>query len=173
MFFESWYGLFRVITVACLAYFALVLVLRSSGKRTLSKMNAFDLVVTVALGSTLATVILSKDVALLEGIVAFVTLALLQFVVSWLSVRFPSFEGIVKSEPTLLVHRGAFLSDNMRRMRITRSEILSALRINGTGTTEVDAVVLETDGTMSVIQSGKGEHSLDSLGTMAPERSKL
>jgi uncharacterized membrane protein YcaP (DUF421 family) len=70
MFFDSWTGLGRVLVVGTLAYFALVLTLRVSGKRTLSKLNAFDLVVTVALGSTLATVLLSKDVALAEGLLA-------------------------------------------------------------------------------------------------------
>ena len=68
--FDSWGALGRIILVGALAYFALVLILRASGKRTLSKLNAFDLVVTVALGSTLATVLLSKDVALAEGVVA-------------------------------------------------------------------------------------------------------
>ncbi|MDP9439064.1 MAG: DUF421 domain-containing protein, partial [Actinomycetota bacterium] len=60
MVFDSWVGLFRVAAVGTAAYFALVLLLRISGKRTLSKINAFDLVVTVALGSTLATVLLSS-----------------------------------------------------------------------------------------------------------------
>ena len=67
MFFDGWAGLLRVLVVGALAYAALVLLLRVSGKRTLSKMNAFDLVVTVALGSTLATVLPSRDVALAEG----------------------------------------------------------------------------------------------------------
>jgi uncharacterized membrane protein YcaP (DUF421 family) len=63
MFFDSWDGLLRVVVVGILAYTGLVLLLRISGKRTLSKMNAFDFVVTVALGSTLATILLSSDVA--------------------------------------------------------------------------------------------------------------
>lgn len=65
-----------------LAYVALVVLLRVSGKRTLSKMNAFDLVVTVALGSTLATVLMAKDVALAEGVFAFALLIGLQLFVS-------------------------------------------------------------------------------------------
>ena len=56
MLFDSWAGLGRTLLVGPLAYVALVLLLRISGKRTLTKLNAFDLVVTVALGSTLATV---------------------------------------------------------------------------------------------------------------------
>ena len=71
MFFNGWIGLARVILVGAFAYFGLIILLRISGKRTLSKMNVFDLIVTVALGSTLATVLLSKDIALAEGITAF------------------------------------------------------------------------------------------------------
>lgn len=67
MFFDSWDGLLWVVVVGVLAYAVLILLLRVSGKCTLSKMHAFDLVVTVALGSTLATVLLSESVALAEG----------------------------------------------------------------------------------------------------------
>ena len=84
----------------------LLLLLRVSGKRTLTKMNAFDLVVTVALGSTLATVMLTKSVALAEGLTAFVLLIFLQFVLTWLFVRSQAASRLVKSEPTLLVYQG-------------------------------------------------------------------
>ena len=102
MFFDGWTGLLRVLVVGTLAYAALVLLLRATGKRALSKMNAFDLVVTVALGSTLATVLLSKDVALAEGVLAF-ALLLLQFAITWLSVRSEGVQGLVKAEPRLLL----------------------------------------------------------------------
>ena len=87
MLFDSWAGLGRVLLVGTLAYVALVLLLRISSKRTLGKLNAFDLVVTVALGSTLATVLLSKSVALAEGVLALGLLILLQYLIAWLSVR--------------------------------------------------------------------------------------
>src|ERR671917_1435538 len=109
MLFDTWLELGRVVLVGILAYLALVLFLRLSGKRTLSKMNAFDLVVTVALGSTLATVLLSKDVALAEGVLAFMLLIFLQFAIAWLSVRSDAFQGIVKSQPKLLLHCGRLL----------------------------------------------------------------
>ncbi|GGF76199.1 hypothetical protein GCM10011402_31190 [Paracoccus acridae] len=78
IFFDSWQGLLRVLVVGIAAYAALILMLRGSGKRTLSKMNAFDLIVTVALGSTLATVLLSNSVPLLEGILGLALLVYLQ-----------------------------------------------------------------------------------------------
>ena len=91
-----------------LAYIALVVLLRVSGKRTLSKMNAFDLVVTVALGSTLATVLLSKNVALLEGVLAFALLIFLQFVITWLSVRAQGIGSLEDVEAVVLETDGTF-----------------------------------------------------------------
>lgn len=67
MVFQNWEGLARTAVVGTLAYAALILFLRVSGKRTLAKLNAFDLVVTVALGSTLSAVLLQESIALAEG----------------------------------------------------------------------------------------------------------
>lgn len=154
MIFDTWFGLLRVVVVGTAAYAALVLLLRVSGKRTLAKLNAFDLVVTVALGSTLATVLLSESVALVEGLTAFALLAGLQYAVAWLSVRSPRFGALVKSEPSLLLHRGRFLDEAMRRQRVTRDEVVSALRSSGLARPgDAAAVVLETDGSLSVVRA--------------------
>lgn len=153
MWFDSWSDLGRLLVVGPLAYLALVAVLRTSGARTLSKLNAFDLVVTVALGSTLATVLLSTDVSLAEGVLALVVLVLLQYVVSWSSLRWPAVESVVKSQPVLLYRRG-FLTASMRRARVTEDEVRQAARGSGWASMEdVAAVVLETDGTLSVLSS--------------------
>jgi uncharacterized membrane protein YcaP (DUF421 family) len=154
-FFDSWSSLLRTLVVGVLAYVALVGFLRISGKRTLSKMNAFDFVVTVALGSTLATVLLNKEITLAEGVLAFALLIGLQFVVTWLSVRSRWTQALVKNEPTLLLYQGRLLADAMRRERVTRAEVEAAIRSEGlAGLDEVEAVVLETDGTFSVVTSG-------------------
>ncbi|MGE3269347.1 MAG: DUF421 domain-containing protein [Chloroflexota bacterium] len=153
MLFDSWTGLARVVIVGTLAYAGLVILLRVSGKRTLSKMNAFDLVVTVALGSTLATIILTSDVALLEGLTAFALLILLQLGITWLSVRSKLVRELVKAEPTLLAHRGELLHGALRRERVTEAEVLAAIRSQGIASvSQVEAVVLETDGSFSTIR---------------------
>ncbi|MHA6720328.1 DUF421 domain-containing protein [Sphingomonas sp. RS6] len=152
MFFDSLHDLARVLLVGSIAYAALVAMLGLSGKRTLAKMNAFDLVVTVSLGSTLATVLLSKDVALTEGVLAFALLALLQFLVAWSSLRFPLVKSLAKSTPRLLLEDGRLIDEAIRRERVTPEEVRAAIR--GAGLGEVDsvaAVVLETDGSFSVI----------------------
>lgn len=155
MFFDSWQGLLRVLVVGVLAYVALVLLLRISGKRTLSKMNAFDMVVTVALGSTLASVLLTKSVSLAEGVLGFAVLIALQYALTWTSVRSGWVRRLVKSEPTLLVHKGQLLEGALRRQRVVPAEIREAVRSQGVARLEdVEAVVLETDGTFSVLKSG-------------------
>lgn len=74
MFFDNWGALGRVVIVGILAYSGLILLLRVSGKRTLSQMKAFDLLVTVALGASLATILFAKDVDLARGMTAFIVL---------------------------------------------------------------------------------------------------
>lgn len=158
MIFDSWTALLRILVVGALAYVALVAILRISGKRTLTKLNAFDLVVTVALGSTLATVLLNRSVLLSEGVAAFLLLIGLQWLVAWLSVRSGRFSALVKSEPTLLLHRGHFLEGALRAQRVTREEVLSALRASGVAHPEdAAAVVLETDGSLSVLPASSHE----------------
>ncbi|MCV0393805.1 MAG: DUF421 domain-containing protein [Rhizobiaceae bacterium] len=153
MLFDDWEGLARIVLVGGAAYVALVVMLRVSGKRTLSKMNAFDLVVTVALGSTLATVLLDRDVPLANGVVALALLVYLQYAITWASVRSDRVQALVKSEPTVLVRDGRFLDETMRRQRVTRAEIEAALREQGLDDVERAAlVVLETDGSLSVVK---------------------
>lgn len=154
MFFDNWYGLLRILAVAPIAYLVLILALRVSGKRTLSKMNAFDFIVTVALGSTLASTITSETVALVEGILALAMLITLQFIITWLSVRSPTVSRLVKAEPSLLYHNGRYIDPEMKRSRITESEVQAAIREQGHGSMDqVAAVILETDGTFSVVTS--------------------
>lgn len=156
MFFDSWTGIARVVIVGTLAYFFLVVMLRVTGKRALSKMNAFDLVVTVALGSTLATVLLSKDVALAEGCAAFMLLVFLQYGITWASVRSEWVRGLAKAEPRLLLHDGSFLGTAMQQERVTRAEVQAAIRASGIGSSaDVAAVVIETDGSFTVIPRAK------------------
>jgi uncharacterized membrane protein YcaP (DUF421 family) len=151
LFYDDWTGLVRVVVVGTAAYLALILLLRISGKRTLAKLNAFDFVVTVALGSTLATLLLSSTVALAEGIAALALLIGLQYVMAWASTRSRRMERLVKSEPTL-VYRGDYLRGAMRRERITEDELRQAARGQGhPDLSSITAIVLETDGTLSIL----------------------
>jgi uncharacterized membrane protein YcaP (DUF421 family) len=141
-----------------IAYAGVVALLRLAGKRTLAKWNAFDLVVTVALGSSLATVLLSGRTSLAQGLVGFALLVGLQRLVAWLAVRHPGFRRWIKAEPRLLLRDGRFLHAALREERVTEAEVRAAVRASGYGRLEdVGAVVLETDGTVSVIGRDKAQ----------------
>jgi len=146
----------RTALTGVLAYVGLIVLLRVSGKRTLSALNAFDFVVTVALGSTLATILLSKDVSVPQGLLGLVTLIGLQFLVAWLSVHVPIVRRGVRSAPVALVVNGCHRTEAMDAERVTMSEVAQAVRREGRGSiADLAAVVLETDGTLSII--GKSE----------------
>ena len=153
MFFDGWAELLRTGVIGVCAYAALVVLLRVSGKRTLSKMNAFDFVITVALGSTLATVLLSEDTALARGVVALALLIFLQFIITWLSVRSKTVSRLVKAEPRFLFRDGEFMWGAMKAERINEGEIRQAMRSQGViGQGQVEAVVLESDGSLSILK---------------------
>lgn len=162
MFFNSIADLVRVVVVGVLSYLSLILLLRVSGKRTLSKMNAFDLVVTVSLGTIIATTMLSKEVAWIEGIFGLIVLIGMQYLIAWLSVRSQAVRSLVKNEPTLLFHRGNMLSNALTHQRVTAEEVRAAIRNAGMSHIEsVEAVILETDGSLSVLPETR--HSMETL----------
>lgn len=164
MFFDDFFGLLRVAVISLAAYITLIIVLRAAGKRALAKLNAFDLVVTVALGSTLATVLLSSDVAFLEGASAFAMLALLQWIVSKASVRFSLVRRLTRSTPAILMIDGEMIASAMRAERVTHEEVMAAIRGQGIARTDdVAAVVLECDGSLSAIRRPR-DGNIDVLG---------
>jgi uncharacterized membrane protein YcaP (DUF421 family) len=168
-FFNGWQPILRIVLVGVVAYCALILILRISGKRSLSKLNAFDFVVTIAIGSTLASLILDAKVALAEGVVAFAVLIGLQFAVTWSSIRWPFVRKVTTGEPILLIYQGNLLNSALRAERISEEEVLAAVRAAGLLTLDnVDAVVLETDGSMSVLWQGSqtGKSSLQAVQNM-------
>lgn len=156
MYFDDFSDLLRVLAVAPLAYLWLVALLRVSGKRTLAQLNAFDFIVTVALGSTLATVILNSSVAWAEGALALGVLVVLQFVVAWVSVRVTWFRRSVTSTSTVVLRDGQVDHAALAGERISEASLRQAVRSSGIGGLErVAAVVLEPDGTLSVIPAGE------------------
>lgn len=156
MVFDNWHSVVRILIVGTLTYFGLIALLRISGKRTLSQLNVFDFVVTVAFGSTLATTLLSNTTALAEGMTALALLILLQFVVATLSVHFNWAERLVKSTPRFLYRDGRYIEEAMKKERIRKEEILQAVRSQGmAGMEQVQAVIIETNGKLSVIRQSE------------------
>ncbi|MFS0725266.1 DUF421 domain-containing protein [Paenibacillus sp. 1P07SE] len=152
MFFDTWSALFRIVVIGVLSYAALILIVRLSGKRTLSKMNAFDFTVSIALGSVLSTVILDKQITLSEGLTAFGVLIGMQALLAWMAARSKTFQAMLTSEPQLVFYKGNYMRSAMKKARIQKEDILQAARSEGISSIqEVGFVILEDNGKLSVI----------------------
>lgn len=155
MWFEGWGSLARVVVLGSIGYLALVALLRVSGKRTLSKMNAFDFVVTITLGSVFGGLLLDDSVSLAEGVTALALLIGLQWLMTALYVRSTRFERLIKGEPQLLYDRGRYLDGVLKRERITREEVQAAMRASKVVDHRDALAVLETDGSVTVITTAE------------------
>ncbi|MFL5380906.1 MAG: DUF421 domain-containing protein [Longimicrobiaceae bacterium] len=153
VFFHGFGALGRTLLVGFLAYAALVLLLRLSGKRAIAKMNTFDFVVVVALGSALATIIVDPSIDLASGLAGLILLVAVQYAVSWATAHSKRVEHWVNGYPELLFYRGDFMRAVMKHHRVTEEEVRAAIRMAGHGRLDdVYAVVLETDGVFSVVR---------------------
>ena len=161
---RSWPAWLAVLVVVPVVYGSLLVVLRVAGKRTLAKLTVYGLTVTVAFGSLLASVISSRSFPLDAGILAFALLAGLQTLVGWWSTRSSLVAGIVTAQPTLLVSRGTVDERALRSQRLRIGDLHAAVRAAGyASVTEVLAVVLETDGSLSVIGRERDVRLTDAL----------
>lgn len=151
--FNSWSALFHTLVTGSLGYIVIVFLLRISGKRTLAKWNSFDFVVTIAFGSILAAMLLSKETSLAQATLGFGILVLYQFIISWTAARSSLVQKLIKAEPALLLYEGQFRHSVLKKERVSEGEVLAAIRNQGMGDmTQIGAVVLETDGSFSVIK---------------------
>jgi uncharacterized membrane protein YcaP (DUF421 family) len=152
IYYDGWKDLVRIGLAAPVIYFTIIAFIRLAGKRSTSQMNNFDWVVTVALGSIAGAGITSNSVTALEALFAIAILLLIQWALTFLLARNAALESLVKSSPRLLVYRGEYLVENIHDERLTKSEVLAALRENGlTHVSEAELVVLETDASFSVV----------------------
>lgn len=172
LFFEDWAGIGRAVAVGLCAYAALLGVLRVPGRRTLAKLAAFDLVVTVALGSTFAS-ILRSGLPLAEGGCDGAGAAHPGAVFGGVPVGpLARFARAVRSEPLLLVRRGAFCRDAMHAARVTEDELHTVLHTVLRGAahgavSEVAAVLLESNGAFSVLPGGAAAPEVRTSGARA------
>jgi uncharacterized membrane protein YcaP (DUF421 family) len=168
MWLSEWSVVLRILLVGVAAYATLVVLLRVSGKRTLGKLNAFDFVTTVAIGSVLATAVLDPQTTWMAALTAMAVLVGAQFVVAQVTTWLPRGRWFVNASPTLVVRDGQVLDEQLRQVRLTRGELDQAVRAAGQGSLAlVAAVVLEPDGSLSVVPSsalGDGSSLRDVTG---------
>lgn len=159
VFFSGWIPILRVIIVGTCGYVFLLFALRIVGPRTLAKTNIFDFIILVSVGSIYGRILTAKDVGLVEALVAYALVVAMHYVVSWLRFRSHGFARLLDADPVLLFYQGAYIPSTMRHARIREADLDAAAREKGiASTSEIEAIVLEADGELSILRRGP-EHS--------------
>ncbi|WBL25260.1 DUF421 domain-containing protein [Zunongwangia sp. HGR-M22] len=132
-------------------YILVIIYTRIAGKRSFSKMSSFDFAMTIASGSILASTILLKNVSLIQGAVGLLAVYILQIGTAYLR-RYPAFQKITDNDPIMLMKEGEIYYDNLKKARVTESDLRGKLReANVIQLSEVRAVIFETTGDVSVL----------------------
>ncbi len=161
IFFSGWLPIARVVVVGSLGYVFLVLVLRIVGPRTLAKTNLFDFVILVSIGSVYGRILTASDVTLIEACVAYALVVFMHYGVSWLRMRSQWVSSLLDAEAVLLFYQGSYLQGALKRARVKPSDIEAAVREKGLGSMDrVEAVVLEANGELSIIEFATHAHEL-------------
>lgn len=149
------------VVLCCLGiYITVILLTRIYGKRSFSKMSSFDFAMTVAIGSLIASTILTSSVSLAEGILALVAVYSFQLTAAFLR-RYSFFSKAIDNTPLLLMEKSNIYYENLKKARVTEGDIRSKLReANVTSFEHVHAVIFETTGDISVIHSENIDNEL-------------
>lgn len=138
---------------ATVIFIALYLLVRLMGKRELGQMTPFELIVLVVIGDLIQQGVTQNDFSLTGAVIAISTIAFWALVMSWASYLWPRAERLLEGEPRVIVRDGELLEANLRRNRLTRSEIESEMRLAGISQMEdVAWAILEPRGKISFIQ---------------------
>ncbi|UVI39660.1 DUF421 domain-containing protein [Qipengyuania spongiae] len=150
--FGGWDRILDSVIAATLFYILIVLIVRFLGKRTTAQLNNFDWIINITVGSLAASGILLENVSNATAAAAIITIAALQYVLTFISARSEKATRVIKACPTLLVHKGNFLEEAMLAARISHGEVEAALRAQGlTDVGDANWVILETNGKMTVL----------------------
>ena len=134
-------------------FVGLMLVLRTMGKRELSEMTAFELVMLFVIGDIVAEAVISEDTSLVGALVATATFAVLTVLLSWLSYRWPRSRSVIEGVPCLVVVDGVPDADVMRRERVTVDDLAEAARAQGIrDLAEIRLGLLEPNGSFSFFE---------------------
>ena len=134
-------------------YLFLLLVFRISGKRTLSQMHPFDMVLLLIIGDSVSQGLMGDDFSITTALLLVTTLVLMELLLSFIKQKSKLADRWLDDVPMIVVEDGKPLPDRMKRARVDASEVLEAARIlHGLeNLQQVKYAVLERDGSISII----------------------
>ena len=142
---------------ATVVFFFIFLVTRIVGRRQLSDLEAFDLILLVVLGDLVQQGITPSDQSVTGTLIVISTIALLSVGVSWISFRSRPLRRLTEGEPIVLVQDGRPIERNLRRERITIEDVQQEARQSQiTSIADLRWAILENDGKISCIPIHSG-----------------
>jgi uncharacterized membrane protein YcaP (DUF421 family) len=141
------------LAIRAVALFGFVYLLtRIIGRRELSSMEPFDLILLIVIGDAIQQGLTQDDYSVTGALIVIGTFAVLQILISYLSYRFPRLRPALDGEPMVVVQDGKAIEKNMKRERITLEEVMVAARLQQVASLDQIAwAVLETSGKISII----------------------
>jgi uncharacterized membrane protein YcaP (DUF421 family) len=137
---------------AVVLFFFVFLITRVIGRRELSSLEPFDLILLIVMGDAIQQGLTQDDYSVTGALIVIGTFASLQVVVSYISFRFPRTRPVLDGEPLVIVQDGSAIEKNMKRERITLEEVMVEARQQQVGSLDDIAwAVLETSGKISII----------------------
>jgi uncharacterized membrane protein YcaP (DUF421 family) len=142
------------LVLRAIAVFFFVLILtRVIGRRELSQLAPFDLILLIILGDALQQGLTQDDYSVTGAILIVGTFAVLQVLMSWLGFRFRALRPILEGEPLIIVQDGKPVDKNLKRERLSLEEVMESARIHEIGSLdEVQWAVIERNGEISFIK---------------------
>ena len=138
---------------AVFVFFLMLVITRAVGRRELSSMEPFDLILLVVMGDLIQQGVTQSDYSLTGSTIVIVTIAVLTVGTAYLSYRFRRLRPLLEGEPVVLVAGGRLIESNLRRQRMTVEELLAEARLQSIGGLEaVEYAVLETNGRVSFLK---------------------
>ena len=138
-------------------YFFVLIIFRIAGKRTLSDISTFDLVLTLMISETLQQALIDDDNSMTNAALLVLTLVGLDILLSILKHRYPAVARLIDSVPVVIMNNGTLQNRAMDKERVNNSDVLQAAREDhGISTMdEIDYAVLETGGQISIVPKEK------------------
>lgn len=153
-----------VLLTATGVYLSVIILTRLSGLRSFSKMSSFDFAMTVAIGSIIATTVVTENPPLLLSAVSLAAIYGLQIIVALLRIKSNSMQKLIDNQPMVLMVGAEIIEENMQAVRVTKTDLLAKLReANVLHLDEVKVVVLESTGDISVMHGDPNERPIDGI----------
>ena len=158
---DLYQGYLKIVLSSVAVYLFIIIAIRLFGKKELAQLSIIDLTFILLISYSVQNAMVGSDSTLAGGLVAASSLFIVNYLFKYLLYRFPKLSNIVQGADLLLIYKGQLNEPNMAKARITREEIVEAVREHGVSEIrEVDLAVLETDGNISIISNEYKHHTI-------------